>query len=748
MNICLVSREYPPVGGGIATYIAILSRRLASAGHTVHVLTAEHGDCPPEERQGNVWIHRLPFIQVVNGNWLLDDRMAALNLRHLADTRDLTQVFAWGVARALRTLIPQYAIDVVEGPEYEAPLYLAQVQRLVDSTFPRVPLVVFLHSASYVVLEQNRSDVYTRLMVHRRHYEQLTVQMADAVVSPSRVLAARMESDCGVAPGTVRVIRLPVDGPPAGEAAVARSESRVLSVGTLCFLKGTDLAFDAVRALHAENPALQVRFIGQNPPNDTTGTGIIETLCERLAPGEEAVAEFVPPQPRERLWAEYRAAACLLSPARWENFPYVVTEAMACGCPIIGSRHTGIGELIEDGVQGFLVDATVADTRAGLQRFLALTPEARRAMGDAARARAVSLTNPDAVIQERVAHYAEVIQRGAWRAELLPTALFGGATVVDTAPARADPGPSVAVVVVCREHGAQVHEAVRSVRASTRPALEVVVVDDGSTDAATVDMLATLERDGAARVVRQARLGAAAARNRGLRETHAEALVFLDADDALEPETLARAAAALGRFPQAAAVGSWVRRTGEVQTLWTPPLTTLPFLLFENTVSAAALVRRAVLEAMGGYREDLLYGYEDWDLWIRCVAAGRPILLLPESGLRQRVRVGSRLLQVSPAQHGYMRRLMLEPHAALVARHALELVLTVEQFYVHGRPLHRVEWSEATAQALALLGAARGLWRQPGRLLREGPGLARALWRTGWRLCRRPKPVDTRLQRI
>ncbi len=757
MNICLVSREFPPVGGGIATYVDLMSRLLAEAGHAVHVLTAETGDAPAEERRGRIWIHRLPFVTVVNNRWLLDARLAGRGLRHLAERRDLAQVFAWGVAERLRTLIPEHGIELVEGPEYEAPLYLAQIQKIMDPAYPQTPCVVFLHSASYVILECNRTDVYTPLMVHRRHYETLTVQMADAVVSPSRVVAARMEADCGLAPGAVRVIRLPVDGPPpaapdAPPVLPARDPDRLLAVGTLCYLKGTDLAYEGARRRRAAgHAALRLRMIGQSPPNDTTGECIAETLRDGTPPAERDFAAFLPPRPRAALWSEYATAAALLCPARWENFPYVVTEAMACGCPIIGSRHTGIAEIVEDGVQGILVEASEAGVEDGLRRFFDLTPEARAAMGAAARARAATLTDPGAVIRARVAHYAETVQAAGTAPVRLPAALYGTASPTgERRPARAASATPVTpdVVMVCQDDGRPLQAALASVWSSESPPSRVVVVDNGSRAPETLAVLAELEREGRVRVLRQARRSLGAARNLGWRSSPGDVLIFVEADDRLEPDWTVRAAAALDRFEDAAAVGCWVQLEGESRDIWSPPLPTLPQALIENPVAGPLAVRRAALETLGGFDEDLWYGYETWDLGIRLLAAGRPILLWPDPLVRLHQHIGARARRVTPARHGDMRRRMLAAHPELVTRHALELVLTLEQFYVHSRSVQRVEWSEATARLQALLAAGWEGRRRPLALLRQLPWLTRDIWQTTRRLRPKPQGPDARVERI
>ena len=95
---------------------------------------------------------------------------------------------------------------------------------------------------------------------------------------------------------------------------------------------------------------------------------------------------------------------------------------------------------------------------------------------------------------------------------------------------------SISVVIPCYNGAAYVREALDSVLAQTQPVLEVLVIDDGSTD----DSAAIAEAYGApVRVIRQANQGESVARNRGLDEAKGEWVAFLDADDLWKPEKLA-----------------------------------------------------------------------------------------------------------------------------------------------------------------------------------------------------------------
>jgi glycosyltransferase involved in cell wall biosynthesis len=201
--------------------------------------------------------------------------------------------------------------------------------------------------------------------------------------------------------------------------------------------------------------------------------------------------------------------------------------------------------------------------------------------------------------------------------------------------------PRVSVIVPCYDLGQYLDEAVDSVLAQTFQDLEIVIVDDGSTDAITVERLAQYNRP-KTRVLRMAHAGLAAARNTGIAHTTGTYLCALDADDRLEPSYLAKAVEVLDRDPSVTFVSAWLRTFGDEQWDWTPERCDVPTLLWENTVLTAAIVRRDAVAAIGGYDTAMpRQGDEDWDLWLTLVERGHRGVILPEILFNYRRRRGS-----------------------------------------------------------------------------------------------------------
>src|SRR5262245_30229906 len=191
--------------------------------------------------------------------------------------------------------------------------------------------------------------------------------------------------------------------------------------------------------------------------------------------------------------------------------------------------------------------------------------------------------------------------------------------------------PRVSVVIPCFNYARFVGGAVESVLDQTMPDLEVVVVDDGSTDETDRVVASYFERDHRVRYVRQENRGLAAARNTGVRATAGELVGFLDADDTWMSPKLERQVARFDGRPELGLVSTgyvvWGESTGAEATRRPARLRgwVLPRLAVENLVSGSAttsVVRRAVLDRVGLF-DETLRACEDWDLWLRIARAAQ-----------------------------------------------------------------------------------------------------------------------------
>lgn len=183
--------------------------------------------------------------------------------------------------------------------------------------------------------------------------------------------------------------------------------------------------------------------------------------------------------------------------------------------------------------------------------------------------------------------------------------------------------PAVTVIMPVRDAGAYLAPAVESILTQTFGDLELVAIDDGSTDGSGEVLERFALRDARIRVVRQAGRGLVATLNGGLELARGRFVARMDADDVSAPERLAHQVACLEARPEVGAVGCFMRilRTdGPTAHPWTAPVEPSEIraqLAHRTCLSHATMVaRRDVLIAIGGYRAQFVHA-EDADLEAR-----------------------------------------------------------------------------------------------------------------------------------
>jgi glycosyltransferase involved in cell wall biosynthesis len=225
--------------------------------------------------------------------------------------------------------------------------------------------------------------------------------------------------------------------------------------------------------------------------------------------------------------------------------------------------------------------------------------------------------------------------------------------------------PRTAVIIPCFNDGDLASEAVASI--DEDEPVEVVVVDDGSTEAATLEQLAVLKRGGV-RVVRRTNAGPAAARTAGLAATSAPYVFVLDADDLLEPGALAAMADVLdSRHEMGFVWGDYVL-FGEQRGSYRSPDRWLPWTLtYVNPYPVCSMFRRKVLERAEGWHGRANVSYEDWDLWLRLVSLDVEGVSVGRVVYRRRLHGDGRHLTRARACHQELYADLKERNAAVFA---------------------------------------------------------------------------------
>ncbi len=274
---------------------------------------------------------------------------------------------------------------------------------------------------------------------------------------------------------------------------------------------------------------------------------------------------------------------------------------------------------------------------------------------------------------------------------------------------------AVTVVVSCFNYGAYLQDAIGSLKSQDGGSPQIIVVDDGSTDAETQRVLRELDGDPAVVVARQTNGGVARARNTGLGRATTPLVMALDADDMLAPGALQALRAALAEHPKAMYAYGQIMYVGK----WAGEMRFPPYdpwrLAFRHIVGPTALVRRELIEATGGYDPDFKY-YEDWELWVHALAHGmhgvkieRPGHLYRKHGASRVTSFRTNFRQANRELRGKHARLYGDLPALRRASHISLAERLIYRWIWGERPWPA--WAEDNAYALVwgAAGAFRGL---------------------------------------
>ncbi|MCR9248212.1 MAG: glycosyltransferase family 2 protein [bacterium] len=266
----------------------------------------------------------------------------------------------------------------------------------------------------------------------------------------------------------------------------------------------------------------------------------------------------------------------------------------------------------------------------------------------------------------------------------------------------------VSVVIPCFEHGRFLAAAVDSALAQTRRPVEVVIVDDGSTDPATV---AEIDRQGEREhvtVVRTENRGLAAARNTGVQHSRGEFVLPLDADDLLEPEFLARTVPLLQAEERVGVVYTDVAYFGSKKGCWRTPEFDFVDLLCRNLMTATSVFRRRCFDEVGGFDESMREGFEDWEFWIAICARGWRGQRVPELLFRYRQHRGGSMLANTQRRRRAIYRYIVGKHRGTFAEHLEDVMaqkdtMFFEQLQARGYLEARFGWAAAILGRIARL---------------------------------------------
>lgn len=236
----------------------------------------------------------------------------------------------------------------------------------------------------------------------------------------------------------------------------------------------------------------------------------------------------------------------------------------------------------------------------------------------------------------------------------------------------------VSVIIPCFNHGKYLDAAVSSALGQTCQDLEVIIVDDGSTEPETVALLSHYDRPRTT-VVRIPNQGPAVARAAGISRAKGKYILPLDADDWIDADYAELAADILDSRPEIGIVycdAELVYPDSKVK--WGLPPYSFPEILLGNMIVSTAMYRKADYIRAGGYNPSMYEGWEDFDLWLSLIENGLGVYKLNRTLFHYNISRGRRSSTLDLAAEERLFTLLYRQHTDLYVQNIGFVLKTAE----------------------------------------------------------------------
>lgn len=322
MNICFVHEEYPEETnfGGIATYQKNMAEELVRKGNNVYVICRSLTNDSYYIENG-VKIYRI-FVSKTNNQ-----------------VRDYI-IYRKRVAQILYNLQNNNLIDIIEVPDWGAETVYFEKNR-------KIPLVVRLHTPLKVWLKYNKNN-FGKITVLMLKWEEKMLNSANLITCCSNALKNIIVKDFNIEKDQILVTPNP-----ANISAFYRDESifkqpKMIFVGSLEERKGVLLLAEALNIVFHKYPNLNIEFIGKDTTRNKKNMSTKELITSIVEEKFRKNIKFVGQIENVKLNEYLNSSKVAIFPSLFDNFPYVVLEAMSVGLYIVGSSNSGMVEMLNN----------------------------------------------------------------------------------------------------------------------------------------------------------------------------------------------------------------------------------------------------------------------------------------------------------------------------------------------------------------------------------------------------------------
>lgn len=201
--------------------------------------------------------------------------------------------------------------------------------------------------------------------------------------------------------------------------------------------------------------------------------------------------------------------------------------------------------------------------------------------------------------------------------------------------------PLVSVIVPCYNEGQYLLECIESIEKQTYKNIEIIVVNDGSTDSCTLEVLSQLDNT-KLKVISIDNCGVAIARNVGIKYSKGNFILPIDGDDKIAPQYVERCMNVLLSNKEIDIVYSNTRLFDGKNKIFGLSSFNMKSMLKQNCVVCTAIYRKNDYQLINGYKENMIYGLEDWDFWLTMLANDKKFYCIPDTLFYYRIKKQSR----------------------------------------------------------------------------------------------------------
>ena len=353
-------------------------------------------------------------------------------------------------------------------------------------------------------------------------------------------------------------------------------------------------------------------------------TGLLK-LKGRVAPADRATL--------------FAGSAIFIVPSIVDNLPYVVMELMAQGKILIVSKQGGQAEIISNTADGFIFDYdSPGSFEKTLHNVIKLGKEERLSVSEKASKKIKDQYSYEKIYPVKIRLIEKLIKEHVTPQQFpFIRTLPGKKQSVDIS------GKGLlSVVIPFYNLGDYLNETVQSVLNSTYKALEIIIVNDGSTDPQSIEVLKQYRNHKLITIIDKKNTGLADTRNLGAEMVKGGLLAFLDADDTVEDTYYEKAISILNHYENVHFVGAWTRYFGDSKNTWPTFNPEAPLILTHNSINSSALVYKRDAFLIGGKNDvDFKIGLEDYESVVHMKVNGLNGVAIPEVLFNYRVRRNS-----------------------------------------------------------------------------------------------------------